>query len=186
MTSLLRRKRRITASPASRAATRGSQETSRQGDRETRREERAEGILSPCLPVSLSRCLALALAATLSLGQASAQQPPRPVQPDIPREKTDQFQKDFQVQLEPSGPDRSFRIESEAALRERIRQEFRNRSERADFPREVELVRPGESLQARYFPPTASLYVPDAVCYKPLYFEDKNVERNGWDAGVFQ
>jgi hypothetical protein len=114
----------------------------------------------------------------LLLSRASAQQPPPP--------KPDPSQKDFQVQLEPPGPDRIFRLESEAALRQRIMQEFRNRNERAEFPRDADLVRPGESQQARYFPPTASFFVPDAVCYNPLYFEEKNTERYGWDAGVFQ
>jgi hypothetical protein len=135
--------------------------------------------LSPCLLVA-----ALTLALSLLAGTgARAQQPPRPVEPLTPAE---QLQKDFPIQLEPPGPDRIFRVESETALRERIRQEFRQRNERAEFPVDISLVKPGEKYAPRFFPPSTTIYVPDAVCYKPLYFEDKNTERHGWDTGIFQ
>jgi hypothetical protein len=129
----------------------------------------------------------LSLALTLLTATLANAQPPRDAGRP-PGAVPDPFikEKDYPIQLEPPGPDRIFHVESEAALRERIRQEFRQRNERAEFPPEIELVRPGTAYEPRFFPPMASLYVPDAVCYKPLYFEDKNVERYGWDTGIFQ
>lgn len=94
---------------------------------------------------------------------------------------------EYQVQLEPPGPLRLFRLESENALRERMRQEVRERTppgippERIAFPDEPVLSRlpyPGRS-----FPPGTLTVEPIYVCYDRLYFEQKNAERYGWDLG---
>ena len=108
-------------------------------------------------------------------------QPPAKPAPD-----TGEYTRPFPVQLDPPGPTRIFRVESENALRERIRQQFRERNERAKFPEDIELTPAGQNYMPPAFPPLATLYVPEIVCYNQLYFEDLNVERYGWDAGVFQ
>ena len=107
-------------------------------------------------------------------GDAAAQQVPDP-------------QNDYQIQLEPPGPQRLFRLESEQALIERVRQEARNRNERAEFPKRVELGGQGEVYHpGRPWKPTTTFLVPYVVCYNPLYFEEKNTERYGWDWSIFQ
>jgi hypothetical protein len=90
------------------------------------------------------------------------------------------------VQLEPPGPQRLFRLESEAALQERMRQEARQRlpPERIAFPEEP-LVGRGPFVQ-RTFPARDMLIEPNYVCYGRLYFEEKNSERYGWDLGFIQ
>ncbi len=108
----------------------------------------------------------------------------------MPPESKSPLERDYQVQLDPPGPERIFRLESEAAWRERIRQEFRQRGDRAEFPKETPLTKPGEEYDANTRPLAWSIQsmviVPNAVCYNPLYFEDKNTERYGWDACIFQ
>jgi hypothetical protein len=91
-----------------------------------------------------------------------------------------------QIQLEPPGPQRIFRLESEAALQERIRQEAKERPipERVMFPEEP-IVGRGPYV-ARAFPTRDMLAEPYYVCYKRLYFEDLNTERYGWDLGFIQ
>lgn len=87
------------------------------------------------------------------------------------------------IQLEPPGPDRLFQLESEDALKERMRQEALQRvpAERIVFPDEPILSRDtylGRNWSQR------TLYVePNYLCYKRLYFEQKNSERYGWDLG---
>jgi hypothetical protein len=141
---------------------------------------RSEGRVSPPHPLTLSPLL-LSLAILLIPGTASAQQPGAK-----PADQGEYQQRQFPVQLEPPGPARIFRVESENAFRERIRQQFRERNERAKFPEDIELTPSGYVARSRTFPPMASLYVPEIICYNPLYFEDLNAERYGWDAGIFQ
>jgi hypothetical protein len=108
---------------------------------------------------------------------AHAQQP-RPA--DTPQE--------YQIQLEPPGPQRAFRLESEKALFERIRQEARDRNDPsgAVFPQE-QVPGEGQTYQpGRPWAATTTLLVPYLVCYNPLYFEEKNTERYGWDWSIFQ
>jgi hypothetical protein len=90
------------------------------------------------------------------------------------------------IQLEPPGPERLFRLESEAALDERMRQEGLNRipRERINFPEEPIVSR--EEYPGRHWPPMTELAEPNYVCYKRLLFEDKNAERYGWDFGILQ
>ncbi|GIW79369.1 MAG: hypothetical protein KatS3mg105_1176 [Gemmatales bacterium] len=87
------------------------------------------------------------------------------------------------IQLEPPGPDRLFRLESEAAWRERMRQEWRQRPkpERITFPEEVKLT--DKPFQPRMFAPMVEVVEPYYVCYGRLYYRQKNLERYGWDLG---
>ncbi len=89
------------------------------------------------------------------------------------------------IQLEPPGPDRVFRLESEEQLYERMRQEYRDqRNERIVFPEEPVVSR--EAYPGRHWPPCVRRVEPHYVCYKNLYFQQRNFERYGWDLGVFQ
>jgi hypothetical protein len=91
----------------------------------------------------------------------------------------------YPIQLDIPVPERVFRIESEAALRERIRQEYRQRGDRAQFP-QVDPLGPTGVYAGRQWPTMATYRVPPWVCYNPLYFEDLNTERYGWDLCIFQ
>jgi hypothetical protein len=88
--------------------------------------------------------------------------------------------------LEVPGPERLFRLESEQQLRERIRQEQRDHTSRAVFPADMPIAAPSTAYQGRDWPRLVSTIPAPVTRYQPLYFEDKNVERYGWDAGIFQ
>jgi hypothetical protein len=94
---------------------------------------------------------------------------------------------EYQVALEPPGPLRLFRLESEKALQERIRQEVRDRTppgatpERTIFPEEPVITR--QPYAGRSFPPGNVAVEPCYLCYDRLLFEQKNFERYGWDLG---
>jgi hypothetical protein len=92
---------------------------------------------------------------------------------------------EYTIQLEPPGPNRLFRRDSEPTLQERMRQEARNRRnvERITFPDEPVLST--ETYAPRLFPPTTEIVEPNYVCYQRLLFEQKNLERGGWDLGFF-
>ncbi|MCS6850162.1 MAG: hypothetical protein NZ700_03210 [Gemmataceae bacterium] len=107
-----------------------------------------------------------------------------------PTQQTDDFRapgedtEGYTIQLEPPGLQRVMRLESEAALLERLRQEARQRPipERIEFP--VEPIVSTETYQGRYFPPAVKLVEPAYLCYNRLYFEQLNAERYGWDLGA--
>ena len=88
---------------------------------------------------------------------------------------------EYQIQLQPPGPQRLFRLESEPALQERMRQEARERPviERIVFPEEPAIS--GGPTHPRPYPPSAIFVEPNYTCYGHLYFEQKNFERYGWD-----
>jgi hypothetical protein len=114
-------------------------------------------------------------------------QPGKPPTPAPPAGTTAAENYEFQIQLEPASAPRLFgHLESEEALRERIRQEFRNQvpPDRAVFPEEVE--GPEEPFRRRVSPPIVARVEPNYVCYGRLFFEDRNSERYGWDLGWVQ
>jgi hypothetical protein len=92
----------------------------------------------------------------------------------------------FQIQLTPPGPQRLFRLESEPALQERMRQEARQRPqpERIEFPDEPIISR--DQYAGRSYPESNLVVEPLYLCYDRLYFEDLNSERYGWDLGFIQ
>lgn len=95
----------------------------------------------------------------------------------------DSAAQDYQIPLDPPGSDRLFRLESESQLQERMRQEARNRypMERIVFPDEPILAK--DSYAGRSWPHQGKLVEPNFVCYGRLIFEQKNMERYGWDLG---
>jgi hypothetical protein len=88
------------------------------------------------------------------------------------------------VPLEPPGPQRLYRLDSEADLMERMRQEGRERRspERITFPEEPVISRMPHA--PRTFPEMVTTAEPNYVLYGRLFFEEKNSERYGWDLGV--
>jgi hypothetical protein len=88
-----------------------------------------------------------------------------------------------QIQLAPPGPQRVFRLDSEAQMNERMRQEALEREppEHITFPDEPILSR--EPYRGRNWPEQKLLVEPNYVCYGRLFFEEKNAERYGWDLG---
>jgi hypothetical protein len=93
---------------------------------------------------------------------------------------------EYKIPLEPPGPERLFRMESEAALFERMRQEARERKapERIVFPESPVLAK--EPYYGRSWPATRLEVEPHYVCHGRLLFEEVNSERYGWELGLFQ
>jgi hypothetical protein len=101
-------------------------------------------------------------------------------QPPLPPPEDSQQQA---IQLTPPGPERVYRLESEASLQERMRQEAKNRGEpRLIFPDEPILSR--DAYRGREWPQRCLYAEPNVVCYGRLLFEEKNMERYGWDLGI--
>jgi hypothetical protein len=92
-------------------------------------------------------------------------------------------QMDYLIQLVPGSPDRIFRLQSEQALDEQIRQESREaeRPSKAQFPPEPPATE--EPYKARHFEPQVTLAEAHYVNYKRLYFQDINAERYDWEMG---
>ncbi len=93
---------------------------------------------------------------------------------------------EFQAQIEPPDFARLIRLESEDALRERMRQEKRDRGtgERSVFPEDRPITE--DRFASRKFPNQKLVAEPNYVCYRRLFFEEKNAERYGWDVGGLQ
>jgi hypothetical protein len=93
---------------------------------------------------------------------------------------------EYQIQLEPPGLERIGRIDTEAELKERIRQETKQRNpmERVTFPDEPVLSRDTYYGRGAAWPHTTTLVAPSYVCYGPLLFQQINMERYGWGFGI--
>ncbi len=97
------------------------------------------------------------------------------------------------IEFEPPGPERLFRLESDAAVRERWRQEVRSKTPQAgiEFPVEP-VVSTTKTPYSRHwvwgaFPdgrPLPNSIEPSYVCYQRTLFEQKNFDRYGWDIGA--
>jgi len=96
----------------------------------------------------------------------------------------------YSIQLEPPGPERLFRLESEDSMKERMRQEKRNtpQMERLVFPEEITLSRSNydSSWRSRNWQTTVRLVEPNYLVHGRLLFHEKNSERYGWDLGPIQ
>lgn len=82
------------------------------------------------------------------------------------------------------GPEELFRLQSDAALFERMRQQARSAKKkgRLEFPEDPVLST--ETYYGRAWPPMHEIVEPNYVCYRRTYFEQKNFERYGWDLGI--
>jgi hypothetical protein len=114
------------------------------------------------------------------------QQPPPPKGAMDRRSTSDEEGQGIRIELEPPGPDRIFgRRDSERSLQERIRQDTRQQNRTPfEFPEEPVLTL--QRYAPRAFAPMTETVEPNYLCYKRLYFEDKNSERYGWDLGFIQ
>lgn len=113
--------------------------------------------------------------------------PLQPVRYQPPADgQTDENQTVYQIQLEPPGLERISRLDSDAKLRERIRQETQERDpkERVQFPEEPILSRDTYMGRGSIWPARQMIVEPNYVAYGHLYFQDLNAERYGWDLGV--
>ncbi|MEY4612200.1 MAG: hypothetical protein RL179_173 [Planctomycetota bacterium] len=96
----------------------------------------------------------------------------------------------YQIQLDPPGAERLFRLESEDSLRERMGQEKKSvdQLERLVFPSDVVLSTKKYDYQwrnrnwARHDRKVEPFY----LTYDRLFFHEINSERYGWDLGAVQ
>lgn len=112
-------------------------------------------------------------------------QQPAPVR-DLPTQDTPAYD----LLVAPPGPQRVFRLDSESAFHERLRQEYREgrvsgQPERIDFP-EMPVLSTESHVPGRKWEQICHLVEPNYVCHGKLLFEDKNSERYGWDLGFVQ
>ncbi len=109
-----------------------------------------------------------------------------PVKYQRPDPFAEEPRREYQIQLEPPGLERISRLDSDAKLQERIRQETKaiDPNEVVIFPEEPILSRETYYGRAGSWP-TRTMYVePNYVCYGRLFFQDLNAERYGWDLGA--
>jgi len=92
------------------------------------------------------------------------------------------------IQLTLPGPHRLFRLESEAAVHERIRQEARQTRTPTliEFPEQMRFEEREKVYVPRQWPLTKELVQPCYVFHGRLLFEQPNSERYGWSMGVAQ
>ncbi len=110
-----------------------------------------------------------------TVAHGSAQQaPPRTSEEEI----------GFSLQLTLPAPDRLFRFESERQMRDRIRAEMQD-FKKVEFP-PSDAALPALEPLPRIWPYLMAIPEPNYVCYKRLWFEQKNSERYGYDYSVLQ
>jgi hypothetical protein len=85
-------------------------------------------------------------------------------------------------------PQRVFRLESEATLRERMAREALDGNNPVNLKYQIafpdSLVMPIEGLPVRQWPLMSELADPAFVCYRRLYFQQIDFERYGWGLGL--
>lgn len=133
-------------------------------------------------------------------GISMAQEPVRPPSPQTAENKVQPPQKDQpgtleqqnQMALEDEGrytpPSRAqlYRVDSEFSLAEMAIQLRKSSGKTAlEFP-DSENMRITSSMKPRNFQQTVTSKQPSYVVYQPLYFQQINHERYGWEFGVFQ
>jgi len=92
---------------------------------------------------------------------------------------------EYQIQLEPPAPARLFNtVQSEESLDQRLYQEARQQGDRVVFPQEKPVTT--EPYKEREYPALTGYIEPNYVCYRRLYFNDRNTERYAWDLGFIQ
>lgn len=141
--------------------------------------------------VNRLRTLASVVTSTLCLAGLSAQEPAKPpIQP--PTDFRQGQPLSSQAIAEEEGrftpPSRSdlYRVDSESTIAERIRQRRKLEGKTpVDFPFE-EAMQIRTKMEPRNFQTMTAQVQASYVVYQPLYFQQINHERYGWDLGVFQ
>jgi hypothetical protein len=100
-----------------------------------------------------------------------------------PAESSRELALPYSLRVQEPTRDRVFKVESEEDLLARLRKENPKIADHIYFPKTGLSEEP---LVPRTWMPQAALVEPNFVCYHPLYFEDKNTERYGWDFSIFQ
>ncbi|MFO0841262.1 MAG: hypothetical protein U0797_02540 [Gemmataceae bacterium] len=97
----------------------------------------------------------------------------------------DEPRREYQIQLEPPGLERISRLDSDARLQERIRQEtkYQDPTEVVLFPEEPILSRDTYRGRGALWDRRTMFVEPNYCCFGRLYFQDLNAERYGWDLG---
>jgi hypothetical protein len=126
------------------------------------------------------RCPAalVCLGVLLVTGRAGAQQP-APVAPAAEGDAA-------VLRLQLPRPDRLFRVESEALLKERMIREARQAREPYEITFPDEPVVSRQVYAGRDWQPLVEVIEPGYVCYRRLYFEQINTERYGRNIGCLQ
>lgn len=98
--------------------------------------------------------------------------------------------RDTLINLDPPTHDELFQLRGERGLYNLIVQDYRKLENRPDvtpnFPPTGQLVAAGVKYEPRQMPPSQITVVPAYLCHQPLYFEEKNSERHGWEMGIWQ
>lgn len=117
---------------------------------------------------------------------ATSASPLLPVRYQQPADSQEESQLGYSIQLEPPGLERIARLDSDAKLEERIRQETleRDPKERVMFPEEPILSRDTYQGRGDIWPRRQMIAEPNYVSYGHLNFQDLNSERYGWDFGI--
>jgi len=124
---------------------------------------------------------------TINLTLYEVPPPPRPqVLPPPRRVKKPKARPQYELEMEMPTPEQLFRTESETTFRERIRREGQRRNIKVRFPADTLPTALVPLPRFRHWPSRSAEYVPSVVCYRPLYFEDKNSERYGWHVPLMQ
>lgn len=110
----------------------------------------------------------------------------QPGGPGVPGGATEQAVQEITIRLDPPDKDTLFRLESEQAWRERMRQEAYDRTPREKITFPDEPVISTEPYYGRNWQPRPLVVEPTYVGYRRLLFEEKNSERYGWDLGPLQ
>lgn len=144
--------------------------------------------------MGLKALFGLAFIALAGVGQAQETPGLRPFpanqnvsRPGIQDPRSQEGAGAFSIQLDPPGPERLFRLESEDALRERMRQEKRAQPqmERIIFPEEVVLTKVAydPSWRANNWQAMERVVEPAYLVHGRLLYQQINLERYGWDLG---
>ncbi len=112
--------------------------------------------------------------------QLGRPQPGMPGLPPGPESEVPAVQ-EITIQIEPPPAERLFKLESERAWRERLRQEAHNRGQQITFPDEPILST--DRFPGRHWPRMTMWVEPMYVGFNRLYFHQINFERYGWDLG---
>lgn len=86
----------------------------------------------------------------------------------------------FTIRVDVPGPETLFRLESEAEMRRRMRQE--NKGQKLEFP-DTRIILSKTPFMERNWDPQEEVVEPYYTAYRRLYFEQINAERYGWDFG---
>jgi hypothetical protein len=111
--------------------------------------------------------------------------PPVSGQPPAGDRRQDDRDLEEEGRFEPPTREELFRLESEAAYlrRQQIKKRIQQRNPDYSMPPETPIT---GVLTPRTFAPTEAIAFPSYVVYHPLYFQQINAERYGWELGVFQ